>query len=995
MNALPDDILTALARAATPDERADRDAFAAVDDDLVPPRLAAWRRAVTAGDEERFRRLLSLRGISEPQCQARLATVRFVDPSRLPQWATDSLAWFADLAEDDGAQVPAAIPYPRAFAAPLRVAAAWLDRRLEGSPVGWEAGARVGLLGGLCERWAGLAAAVFAHRPGLVGWATDGEASDVRTRYEQAFERGGPGWRAVATEFPVLARLLGTATRFWQESVAELVDRLASDRDAIRAITGTPVERITAASPGRGDPHLGGRGVVVLSCEPAGTLVYKPRDHRVTEWWNAFVADLAATCEGFEVPTRKLIAFPTHAWEEFVPTDECRGDAAAGRLYRRCGQLLRALQLLAGSDMNGENVLVRRDEPVAIDLECLFQPEPRPAAGDTAGPPPELSAALADSVMAVALVSSQVHGEPGRRSVDLSAFAYPDPLPAPFPLPRSQVDETGRNAVAFDYYPVRSVGVGRHVVAARRSARDHACAVTAGYAAAQEGLATAFPTHGDRWLARLGEVAGFPVRFLLRPTQVYARVLAGALQPDRMRDGVAFDLALEPLWKATLAGGSPVVATASEVAALRCADVPIFFARPGSDSLFTADGREAAGFFLRPPIARVSERLRRIPTHDTAADVDLIRSLIGTVPNGQPWSPRRSTFRTPDEWKALAVEVGDAILAAAVETQTGPHWVGLTYRAEFDAAEIRPLTGDVFDGRGGLTVALAGLARSTGLARFADATGRLLAQAMTDLECWPAIAAQAARERGRTGHSVLPLGPGSPFGGAVTTLLLVGNGPQQEAALAALERAVGPEWFELVGQCSPADWGGLAGLLALVAGIPSPTAGSIADRLAACVRIQISAGTPAPPSRPPGSTWGERLPGYEAGLAVAFHRLARRSGAGEDRHLACRFARAAGRGTVGDRLALLDCKPGARVRPRSGRLLDRIALASGDRAELVMNRLADRRQFSGRWFPHDLVADRHQLSAVGGLAAIVLQALRFADRTPFVDVRLLRAGASV
>ena len=131
--------------------------------------------------------------------------------------------------------------------------------------------------------------------------------------------------RSILREYPVLFRLLYFKTVSWADSSLELLERLSSDWDPIRARLAAAAEpgRLTSIAVGVGDVHRRGRSVAVLEFSSGFKLVYKPRSLSVDAHFGELLEWINRA--GFESPFRilEVIDRGSYGWSEFVAHRAC------------------------------------------------------------------------------------------------------------------------------------------------------------------------------------------------------------------------------------------------------------------------------------------------------------------------------------------------------------------------------------------------------------------------------------------------------------------------------------------------------------------------------------------------------------------------------------------------------------------------------------------------------------------------------------------------
>jgi hypothetical protein len=334
------------------------------------------------------------------------------------------------------------------------------------------------------------------------------------------------------------------------------------------------------------------------------------------------------------------------------------------------------------------------------------------------------------------------------------------------------------------------------------------------------------------------------------------------------------------------------------------------------------------------------------PRADRALRLDLLETAA-TLLDDRP-APRRPSPPPPSP-TAAAIAIGDAIVAAGFP---GPEWLGVVARPWAGVRVVNLLPADLLSGQAGLALVLAQLHAVTRLERFRDA-------ALTVLAAFPPGPAPPGF-----------LGAHLGFGGTIYALArcagLVGAPALATRARLYLERlprarlAAGP-WDVVTG---------LAGLVLAALAAGDPPREAVAALAAAWERGLGEA--PIVPGALPAF-----LPDVATGVAHVLGRAGAPVPLPPDGHALWRLgldpdAPAAAARVVDD--------PGADPLDALELALTahevtgdaRFAAAARERAAA----LVERRRASGRWFPGTRVAERLDLSALTGVAAIAHAFLR-------------------
>ncbi len=508
----------------------------------------------------------------------------------------------------------------------------------------------------------------------------------------------GAGLQPLYAEYPVLLRQTELLVESWAQSLAELLVRWQSDREAISVELGGRAERLIGVERLASDRHGGGRGVFRCELEGGLELIYKPRSVAPERAWNGFLDWMrGAGCDDTP-PSARVLERTGYGWMASIRRSDPESDRERARWYRRAGALIAISDLLGVEDLHAENLIATRAGPVAVDLELLLRP---------ASAPRDLERG---SVFASGLLAA-----PGGRARDrVGRWAGLEPvLPDAGHGQRRGWAELGtdklrpllvaREAPELSHLPRRD-GAPLRVA-------EFGTELLAGFTAAYRFLLA----RRDELLAERGALAalaGIPVRVLFRPSQEYAQAIDLLTDPGRQRDGVAGGLLLE-------AGLRPFAAqlerprlwtlVAEERAALEDLDLPRF--EIGSDSTVLSSARHepVADAFHASGLARARRRFELWSEpdleHQRAA---IARSLAPATAvlesSGTAESATAASART-ERFAAAALALGRAIAErrlAAVPEPLAP--------AEADLARgVRRLS--LYDGLAGETLLLAALAR--------------------------------------------------------------------------------------------------------------------------------------------------------------------------------------------------------------------------------------------------------------------------------------------
>ncbi|OLR92410.1 type 2 lanthipeptide synthetase LanM family protein [Actinokineospora bangkokensis] len=623
---------------------------------------------------------------------------------------------------------------------------------------------------------------------------------------------------------PVLARLLAEACLRTADAVVELLRRFAADRQALFTglLAGGDPGDLVAVTPGSGDVHAGGRSVAVLAFSGGARLVYKPRPLGLQARWAELLDWFAGQLPELAPRAVRVLVREGYGWAEFIAALPCPDRSAVELFYRRQGALLALLYALDATDVHCENLIACAAEPVLVDVETLFHPAW--AAATTNGPDPAMRA-LTRSVVRTALLPTLMLGEHG--SLDVSAVGAGNDEPTPVALPRWEAAGTDAMRLARGRLPYAG-GANRPVLDG----------VPVDATAHQQSLLSGFRVAYDLLVASRAELpgllagfAGEQVRLVMRPTQVYALLLAQATHPDHLVDGAARARAFAALAEQPAEAHQRPLAR-HEVRELLAGDVPLFTALVEGTDVRAAGGHRLRGLLvasgLEQAVAKVSELCaedRREQEWLVSATLATKRPAVGHGGGGPVPDPPAPAVPDSRHLLALASGIGDDLVARSLQEGSRANWLGLEL-VDGKHWVVLPMGAGLAEGYTGTALFLAQLAHLTGTARY----GELAARAVRGLPALVRVLAQnpeLAREVGSGGY----FGLGGIAYATARISRLLGDDELAECLPAAVAATAAAETGGDAG-VGEGTAGALAAMQAVHAETGLPEAAELAARLA-------------------------------------------------------------------------------------------------------------------------------------------------------------------
>ncbi|HWL86222.1 MAG TPA: type 2 lanthipeptide synthetase LanM family protein [Polyangiaceae bacterium] len=603
-----------------------------------------------------------------------------------------------------------------------------------------------------------------------------GETPEARCRYyvETLLEQPAE-WERLFDEYHGLARILCTTLQRWVNAVCEVLEHLSADfpRLATDLLRSEHRLRLVELTGGLSDPHRGGRGVWKLVFAPARAVseektseplrvVYKPRPLAVEVHFQALLAfcndgarrgalhfehvrHAARPRGGDDFPMfrrLRVLDCGEHGWVEHVDRRDCRDAAEVERFYLRQGAYLALLHVVDGVDMHDENLIACGEDPVLVDLETLFH-APLPGRPVVEGARGLAMERINDSVIRTTFLPGRTWGADGGGG-GINVGGLGDGEPQVVPLVAGGWEGTGTDVMhAAEKNYERPVGDNvPRVDGIVASVADYAEALVAGFEATLRFLGT----EREALLAVGGPIAAFArdeVRYILRGTALYGKLLVAGRHPDRMRDLLEREQAFDLLWRVSTKFPALWRVVPTEKEDLRLGDIPYFTARPDDCHLRGSRGELLRDFFPTPPMESVLARLRAQGEGEIADEVFIIRAALSAAfateerpndanrgavqwsgPAQEPMSPSAAAVPSMAAHSIdMASAIGEQLVRTAILGPRDVAWLGMASSEDGMSFHLAPMDVYLYEGTAGVALFLAylgRLAREDGFTRLAE-----------------------------------------------------------------------------------------------------------------------------------------------------------------------------------------------------------------------------------------------------------------------------------
>lgn len=172
-------------------------------------------------------------------------------------------------------------------------------------------------------------------------------------------------------KYPVLAKLMATATLQWVDFVSEFFAALEKDRHEI-AMFFFNNEEISDSSitVSFDEANIFRCFNAVIEFEN-NKVIYKPRNIHIDESFYQLIQWLNKRTGGTRLKAVKVLSRDNYGWAEYAGYFQCETEEQVRNFYKRSGMLLGILYVFGSIDMHYRNLITSGEYPVLIDLEGL------------------------------------------------------------------------------------------------------------------------------------------------------------------------------------------------------------------------------------------------------------------------------------------------------------------------------------------------------------------------------------------------------------------------------------------------------------------------------------------------------------------------------------------------------------------------------------------------------------------------------------------------
>ena len=516
--------------------------------------------------------------------------------------------------------------------------------------------------------------------------------------------------------YPELIRCLKIQIENRVNFVKEVILKIEENKISIKKHFGE-TGCLVDISFGKGDTHNNGRMVCKLIFDNIN-LIYKPRRLEMEEQY----VKLVQWINSQQIPDFKKLkackCFSENScgWMEFVTYKKCCTEEEICDFYTRIGELLCLLHVLNGKDMHYENIIADRDQPVLIDLETLLHAELVMDNETLKSLNGQIGQVILNSVNSISLLPTYMTGKNKDKAINIGGVSQGTPQIAPFKDLFIKNYDTDEIQLVYDYGVIAPAQNNPALNNKNVNPEQYADYIKKGF------------TCLYKWMQQNKEEFTLffkknlyckQVRHVLRPTNVYSRLLSTSYHPDLLHS--TLDRYVFLMWLRFQLDEEireqDIAALKIEYNSLSRGDIPYFFTYTDSKNLFSDNEFKIEDYFTKTICETIEAKVESIGTDDFRRQMAFINASYRFSDKKQHLT--QTVFQSPavyqSDYKVLkkhftekAIEIADlisrkAIYGKSVLGKPAASWIGISItKSKVDM--MGPAGNDLYDGNSGIAL---------------------------------------------------------------------------------------------------------------------------------------------------------------------------------------------------------------------------------------------------------------------------------------------------
>lgn len=462
-----------------------------------------------------------------------------------------------------------------------------------------------------------------------------GETSEERLKYYQSLLKNKDYTLPFFQEYKSLFKLLYDYSLKWVNQITNIITRYTHDYEMLKEAFASKLGPVRDIHYGMGDTHNDGQSVSIVELEEM-RIVYKPRPleaekvfQLLIEFFNKYSSNKQ------HLKTIKVLDRVKYGWSEFVASKPCSSDEEVNRYYYNLGVQLAILHSLNAVDIHAENLIACKEHPILIDLESIFHNIPDILEGDSSLQ--KATDLLRFSVRRTGLIPllfTYKKNDKTIKGIDVSGIGDLTSQETPVKIPVIENNNSDNMHIVMKHLTFSGADNTPQVGETKVNPLHYLDFLKSGFTESYQTI----QCNKTVYLQIVENLFNVKLRHILRPTMRYSNLLRYSYHPDFLRNDMERELLFHKLWQDTK--GSPRLKRTSlyEKQSLLKNDVPYFFSRPNSTSIFTPD-KEFEGFFTTTSMEQVINKIHGLSKADLKFQLQVIELSMTALKDTTPKQP--------------------------------------------------------------------------------------------------------------------------------------------------------------------------------------------------------------------------------------------------------------------------------------------------------------------------------------------------------------------
>ena len=520
-------------------------------------------------------------------------------------------------------------------------------------------------------------------------------------------------------EYPVLLRQIVINLENWINFRLDFLHHLCNDWEAIKSLflQNDDPGKLVKIRNNNSDRHCAGRSVLIAQFSSGFQIVYKPRSLAVDSHFQELLSWLNSRSSYFSFPILKILDRSQYGWVDFVENDGCDSMEKVQRFYERQGGYIALLYALKATDFHSENIIASGEYPVLVDLESLFHPCIDRA--DISQSDLVAANCIASSVLNSGLLPQRFSDDKQSEKIEISGLGGQEEQLTPNKIPYWDNEGTDEMSLQREYMVMPGDNNRPKLKCRDVDILDYSDSIILGF----ENIYQVLLENQDDLLSENGPLAKFredEVRVILRPTQIYARLLDESFHPDLLRDALDRDCFFDKLWLDVENIPSLSKVITHERRDLNTGDIPKFTTQPNSRHLWSSSNEKIPDFLHEPTLNLVYRSIKSLNEKDKEKQIWFIRASLTTLLSRNQVH-RKATYHINKPNKVIsytqlleaACQIGERLKYLSLPSEEEVTWLGIDYNDNDDHPHLSQLALDLYDGLPGVALFLSYLGKVT------------------------------------------------------------------------------------------------------------------------------------------------------------------------------------------------------------------------------------------------------------------------------------------